>query len=511
MLRQIWNWVLVVFRRRTHTATAAGEAARTDVHQTVGTTVSVRPPPPPAEEKKHAYSSDGGNRKWRRRDEAERRRRKLDKFVTPKGPEPVKIPRAPTPRAARAADTRPDLVQGYWPKEGDGTYLMQGDDGTVYREHEIYGEFNFRDTILDQLERYWVYLKRMKLRDKDSFELYSKFGAKVVPPATFLLQDGWRKSEEDKDKFVDKHLSAWWKSHRPSFGCITYGMTKRIEDDELTAIPDDKDKSLKLWIPKFLYFVKYKCPPPEVQLMSGGDIYKMTVWWDKPQDKSKWGKAQKGGRPDEFAVFISADGETIKILKLLKTEMVEVPSKRNGLDKFRIPKTAWAFPEHHCSSAKDEGLTVQQYLIHLFCQATYAYERTNYSMLRIAVMNGNLTAVFSVDPRRMAYFFQDRDITLTEHGVKKKIFHMVRPHERVVGGNKKHVKLHFRGLREFEWAGYRVRITVPGRDHFLPDEMDIGVYDEYWVDPKDRGDFLSEGQMADMLVHAIEEGVGAIK
>jgi hypothetical protein len=42
--------------------------------------------------------------------------------------------------------------------------------------------------------------------------------------------------------------------------------------------------------------------------------------------------------------------------------------------------------------------------------------------------------------------------------------------------------MHFRGVRRFTWAGYKVKITVPGKDHPMLEEVDIGMKDAYWAD-----------------------------
>ena len=51
-------------------------------------------------------------------------------------------------------------------------------------EHDEYGEFYFRHTILDQLDRYFVILKRMKSGDKEAYDLYSQLGAYILPERT---------------------------------------------------------------------------------------------------------------------------------------------------------------------------------------------------------------------------------------------------------------------------------------------------------------------------------------
>jgi hypothetical protein len=137
-------------------------------------------------------------------------------------------------------------------------------------------------------------------------------------------------------------------------------------------------------------------------------------------------------------------------------------------------------------------------------------ENQQFSMVRVAVHKDDLTAIFGVNIRRMSYFFQDRDLAFTIKGARKKVFHIVKAHERhYKDGRVVPVRLHFRGEKEFDWAGYHVKITVPGLDHFLLSEVNIGVEDEYWHDPKEK--YIYEGQFAKLLVDKMNAGAGGHK
>ena len=66
---------------------------------------------------------------------------------------------------------------------------------------------------------------------------------------------------------------------------------------------------------------------------------------------------------------------------------------------------------------------------------------------------------FSIDMLRTPYFFADRKKVVNENGNTKKIFHIVRGHKRKNGT---FIKTHFRGLREFVWNDYQVKIGLAG-------------------------------------------------
>jgi hypothetical protein len=229
-----------------------------------------------------------------------------------------------------------------------------------------------------------------------------------------------------------------------------------------------------------MYFHKYRQAPPEVQPMSGGDIYLMSIWWDRPHDPDF--KKKKAG-PTEYAVFVSSDGTRLEILRTCKTKMLQVMAKRrkNKESHFLIPQRCWQIPKTFRDWADDYHEDVQVHLGSIFTNAMSHYETAQYSMVRIAARKADMTAVFSVNVRRMAYFFKDRDYVLTENGARKPVFHIVRAHERHTTTGTHAVKFHFRGEREFTWAGYQISITVPGRDHFMLPEFDVGVSDEYWI------------------------------
>jgi hypothetical protein len=91
--------------------------------------------------------------------------------------------------------------------------------------------------------------------------------------------------------------------------------------------------------------------------------------------------------------------------------------------------------------------------------------------------------------------------TLTEGGLKKRIFHLVRPHVRSDGTV---VKMHFRGEPEFTWASYQVKITVLGRDHFTSAQVNLGFVDETWTE--ELKGCLSEPEIGRMLRNRMDRG-----
>jgi hypothetical protein len=442
----------------------------------------------------------------------ERARRKYDKFVTPRGA-PAKKPRPET----QQIKPRPKKIEVITPTDAveDAEYLIADghhenrSDRVLYKEAELYGEFSFRDTILQQLERYFVYLGRMKKHDPDAYGYYREVGATILP---YLATNAWNRKVATDDEAARKRntpLAEYFNKTRPSFGCFVYGADPETEKFE----QQNKDKKGNVfWVPKFMYFRKYKRPPPELQMISGGDIYTMTIWWDRPFDK----KIQYG-KPQEFGIFISHDGSEVIALKSCHTKYITMPSKkerptrkqtpfrRRELGHITVPTKAWHIPGEFESWAHDHDDDAQHFLTELFKESIQRNEMSQYSMTRVAATRGAETAVFSVNIRRTSYFFQDRDVTVGEDGSRKRIFHFVRPHVRADGTE---VKAHFRGEREFSWAGYDIKITVPGRDHFDLADMDLGAEDEYWWEGNPKK-MLGMPELGKKLKGWMNEGRGA--
>jgi hypothetical protein len=438
----------------------------------------------------------------RRKLEAERRkferaRMKHDEWVKPGGSKPIKHEQPAAAKLDHAAPIAKEQKQEQEPYDPNQKLIVDewlagtGGEKVLFEESEFYGTFNFRDTILRQLDRYWVYIERMKRNDPDAYGFYRKFGATVVPYCathTNFKQKSIKKlSAEQLEKYkLDIYLTPWFKQQWPTFGCTCHG---------INPIDEERERADKghLWIPKFMYFSRIDTErwPWIVQPVRGGKLYLMTVWWDRPDHKVR----QKWGVPNDFPIWVSDDGSVIRALKTRESS--------NGIRAAHD----WRIPYGYSEWAKQYGLTAQLHLTHLFAIAARDIEESYYATCRVEVSKGDLTAVFGIEPQRIPYFFQDRDVTLTAQGRKQRVFHSVRPHVRSDGTA---VPMQFRGLREFEWAGYHVSITVPGRDYFLPQEFDVPVR---WKKHKARlgKDDIRQPDVAEYLKKQMKAGLGAWK
>jgi hypothetical protein len=410
---------------------------------------------------------------------------------------------------------------------------------------EQWGQYYFRDSILDQLDIYFKYLHRMKRNARDAYDLHRQIGIQIMPRSAVQTFDNWRSEGQVEE------LSAWFNKHRPAFGAVAYGIDKPTQKDEVKYVdapPEFFERQQKkygdvreqqtfhriatvtgsaskidvgggvkqnpgvIWIPKFLYFCKLKRVPHTIQVVKNADIYVMTVYWDRLTGFSKgWHKRHKGGIPQEYALCVDRDTNAIKLLRQQIVETIRVKSRHSSDGYVKIPNKYWAVAtDYHLAWAfgRDDA-SPEHYLIRCFVEAALMYENAAQgSMVRIEVHKGELVATFGVDIKRMSYFFKDRDITLTPKGKRARIFHIVRPHIRHTKKGEIGVKLTFRGIKQFTWAGYKVSITVPGLDHFSIAEIDIAcnLYGEGEKTPKDG---ISQGKFGEMLTQYIREGRGA--
>ncbi len=457
------------------------------------------------------------------------------KWVKPKG-----LEKLPLPKPKEVREAKPKRTSTPKPK----AHVVDDDP-------EQWGQYYFRDAILDQLERYFIYLKRMKIRDKEAYNLHHQLGIQILPSSAVRAFDNWREKE------TEDQLSAWWKETRPAFGAVSYGIDNAGTEEEKYGTADlspeqweeakkngydpervakkmrelpkhrlitvcgggrpiklgeQQFKTAMFWVPKFLYFHKYDKPPAEIQRVVDGDVYTMTIYWDRVSGYSNtFHKRHKGGSPQEYAVCVEKATGEVRVLRQLIHDKIRIKSKKENNGSFSIPNKHWGYPEEHLNWAHRENISPEDFLRRCFMEAALMYETASMgSMIRVAASKGNLTATFGIEIKRTSYFFKDRDIVLTPKGKRARIFHIRRPHVRKTKHGDVGVKLSFPGLKQFTWAGYQISITVPGLDHANLTELNIGS------DSLAKGERMPKGSLGSKATGAylarwIKEGKGAWK
>jgi hypothetical protein len=438
--------------------------------------------------------------------EWERKRKKLEKariardvLVNPKGELPERPKREPRPKKPKQEPPPPPpdpepLPWRFGEPMTIADELIEGDGkgDVLFEETEFFGQFSFRDSILEQLERYFIYIERMRRCDPEAYGFYKEVGARLMPySASGVNQKEHKQRVALGPKEVNNQLSPWFLKMRPGFGCIALGTDPLHEARERAG--------KKIYYPKFAYFQKLTAgPPPEVEHVTGGDVYSMTMWWDKVGDCANE-FVRKYGTPQQFWIHVDGGG----VVRALKTLIPAPPTAVARSSKHRIvtskgvvrtvkrmsshkmisrPSLIWGFPKDYGNWAVQHGATVEQYLRFLFVSYANRLDGVHSAVAQVTVKKKtageSLAAVFSIDPRRLAYFFRDRDIEVTKGGARLRIFHWVKPFITKSGVA---VKGHFRGSPQFSWAGYDVHVTIPGRDHILMDEFNVPTMDEIWA------------------------------
>lgn len=340
-----------------------------------------------------------------------------------------------------------------------------------YRRQDVEqgGTFFFRRAILDEIDVYFKVIDRLYRGDRQAYQLFGRVGASLLP-ADALVEMG-RFGE-------DPELPAVWhdRTTRPAFGALALALD--VEDTESVY-------------PRLMYFHKLDLPPSYVE-PSSGDVYEVCKYYDfrKPDEKApKW--LRRGGFVVQFHVAVEHENK-VRLLKHLKIKYQHVTYRgttqrgnksRKTLFDQRIPHKLWDYPAIFKSGWEEKKSEyprvrdIQQYAAETF-KMIVEWALAAETGLRVTVSDGGRSAAFAIDMKRTAYFFKDREMVLTAKGARARIFHVVRPHIRVTArGKKVACRMHFRGLRSFNWRGYQVHITMPGLHHRPVMELNSGFLD----------------------------------
>lgn len=338
------------------------------------------------------------------------------------------------------------------------------------------GEFYFRDAILDQLDRYFAVLKRMRRADPDAYDYFSRLGANMLP---WRPETGW-----------GLETKAEWLKRLPSRGGV-FTYHPKAEKDEIAR---------DFATPCAMYFAKYdpKKSPIGVERVGNGVVYVVTIYWDDLAHGSM-------GVPTEFPVAVTPSGDVRVLRTLIKRQTVR--GKRG--QPFQIPTQRWGISDYYKRMAARHESSPNDYLLRLFENLVIMHaSATHGSMTRVVAKRDGLASAFAVNIERTPYFFADRDVRV---GVRRKrIFHIVRGHERTLpDGRRQVVRTHFRGERSFNWNGYQIEISVPGWHAFNVGDVDVSAVTSEL--PLPDGEVMSEAAFADRIGVYEAAGLGGFK
>lgn len=334
------------------------------------------------------------------------------------------------------------------------------------KEHD--GVHYYLGDLLDNMDHYMRVMKEIKKWNPDDYDWFSRIGAPVIS------SDGLRYTGESP------HLR---KGHFPA------RMGSHINAEYL-----HEEKVIYLG---FLSFIKMRFIPG-VQY-SNHNIYAGVFYWDDMKGKYK----TVIGEP--FYIAVSESGN-IEVLRALH-ESYEVPKKRRKRGRRGIPVQRWRIPsslrmiKEHWEKTHDEKTTLQAVAQHFF-HACYNTHEASHRGLQVKVQKDGVSCLFAIDMLRTPYFFKDRIKVKTESGKTKPIFHIVKTHQRKNQRPDSFVRTHFRGLQEFNWVGYDVKIILPTRSLFGFDS----VAEDAEVINEQAGDFCTSRQAGDKLAKYLKAG-----
>ncbi len=331
------------------------------------------------------------------------------------------------------------------------------------KETEMMGCWYFKKDLLDYLDEYLICMRRIKKTDPIGYRMYSKIGAFVIPNSTGHY-DG---------------LIGRWKNpkFRPSFGAVTVLGYNKAPENLLDF--------------KLGYFRKLKKSPIGVE-PTKNQVYMVTLFHTNLDDQSNWGRLS-------HCFYISLDEKTN--IQPLKTKMVtyqEIKHKDSYGGYSSLRKEKWDFDLYLKYDSDDKKCDEKERAAFAFHMIASVYEQIG-SSLRISATKNNITATFSIDLLRTPYFFDEREPVYNEKGAKRRIFHIVRTHERhYENGKVIYVKSHLKGLRKFIWKGFYINITMPDTHH--PDLLDLTASAEILSadNPKKLGQ-IYEDEMSDII------------
>jgi hypothetical protein len=322
-------------------------------------------------------------------------------------------------------------------------------------DRETYGNFYYFDNLLDQMDSYFYYIKKLEKHDPETYAVYSKVGGQIINDTTSI----WLETP-----------TSWLRGERPGF-CLIHCMNDKW-DDKNTIVP------------KLMYFQKSSWIYNVQGTNKPGDIYHMVFFYAE--------KGEKVGVPAEIYVHVSPNME-VTPLKVRTSENVAIGPRRRiktytstsragqskqisvpGPRTFKIvTRTIYAFPDFIVGFAKEKGQTPSEAITGLF-KFMLAFAEYAPDGIQVQARKGKAKCVFNVAMDRTAYFFKDRQKNINERGNTKPIFHAVKAHERVLSSGKVvGVKMSFRGERDFAWKGYSIKVSAPGYDHKDLREFDV--------------------------------------
>jgi len=299
--------------------------------------------------------------------------------------------------------------------------------------------------VLDDIDDYFRWIKQLRKQDPDAYNLYKQVGGVILP---------WSKEAIAVCNKPDKRLPAdprkW-----PTFFMI--------------SMPSKVDTSDRI-CPKLIYFTK-KAPGktgrlyvPEGKLVA---VYEGTMYLT--------GDLLPKSVFAEFLVGVNADGEAYG----LRVKEVWTQATNGRYGEF-ISHKGFDYP---LALKERSDVPPRQHAAELLYWVMNAAVSA-FDGVQVMVSKDGVAGRFGIPLNKTTEFFRDRAFEATVGGSRRKIFHHVVGHTRMLAsGYQTQVRSHYRGARRFEWNGTKVLLTVPDHHHFRVERLNIESEDSDAVLP----------------------------
>ncbi len=327
---------------------------------------------------------------------------------------------------------------------------------TVVINREEEGAFFYLKDVLGSLRQCQTMLRKLRRWDRTAYDYHSRVGAKVMP---------------SKIEIYLGVLSKEFLERRPG-----NGMTLLFEKNEKEYYPQ-------------LFFLQKMVSPIDVQSTIMKIYMCSSIFFVK---KVAYGIT--------YHVAVSKSGD-VKLLRERQLIMQKLPKKRRVLHRM-----GWGHNESLMFWYREriealKSYTLEEYAVFRFCATANMISYPADDELLIRCTKNNITAAFNVSTKRTPYFFNDRQTTLAVDGKRKRIFHIVREHTRILeSGHISNVKEHYRGERKFTWGGHDVVISLPAKQELV----NIGIAAIYDDDEIEGRDLMTSAELGDKIVTELE-------
>jgi hypothetical protein len=357
----------------------------------------------------------------------------------------------------------------FWRKEKNELPAVEKQNRRADVEEQ--GRWYFRRDILDRLDDYMYYAKKLRRVDHDGYNYVSRVGAIL----------GSKNSA-----FGYQELSPRWRQEGQNLGAGAVAYPTSYDTKDSIA-------------PKFIYFSRIDNRPPHLQPTNARDIYKVIMFYSENKDDTRF---DRGGYPLMFHIGITATGEIMLLKEKKDTEQLFKSKGRRGRSNpsDTVTHHSMGIPRGVLEIARDNNFAVNEWVKTCVTYAMNHYENSSMDLI-VRARKGSTTAAFSVDLLRTPYFFKDREFIPASDGKRKRIFHIVRVHARNTKKGKIFIKAHFRGMRRFNWNGYKLSVGMPGKHTGDMLEFHIGTQD--FPGNKIPDGYIGHGEMTRMVGDAL--------